>query len=50
MYIQEIFNYPLGADKSSTESNQVVDSDLPQGHTHLTIPSSRFSRAVCLEN
>ena len=28
--MQEIFNHLLGADRSSNESNQVVDLDLPQ--------------------
>ena len=28
----------------------MVDSDLPHGHTHLTIPNNRFSRAVFLAN
>ena len=50
MYIPEIFNHLHRADRSSNVSNQMVDSDLPQGHTHLTIPSNRFSRAVCLAN
>ena len=38
----------LGVDRSSNESDQMVDSDLPQHHMHLTIPSNRFSRAVSL--
>ena len=50
MYIPEIFSHLLGADRYSRESNQVVDSDLPQGYTHLTIASDRFSQAVCLAN
>ena len=29
MYIPEIFNHLLGADRSSNESSQVADSDLP---------------------
>ena len=50
MYMPEIFNHLLGKDRSFSESNQVVNSDLPQGHTHPIIPSNRFSRAVCLVN
>ena len=50
IYISETFNHLLGADRSSSESNQVIDSDLPQGCTHLTIPIIRFSRIVCLTN
>ena len=50
MNIPEIFNKLLGADGSSNESNQMVDSDHPQGLTHLTVPSNRFPRAVCLAN
>ena len=46
MYIAKIFNHLLVADRSSIEYNQVVDSDLPQDHTHLTIPSNRSSREV----
>ena len=38
MYIPEIFNHLLGVDGSTSEFNQVVDSDLPQGHAHLSIP------------
>ena len=47
-YIPEIFNNLHDADRSSNDFKQVVDLDLPQGHTHLTIPSNRFSRVVCL--
>ena len=50
MCIQEIFNHLLGANGSTNDSNKVVDSDLSQGHTHLTLQSSRFSREVCLTN
>ena len=50
MYIPEIFNHLLGVDESTNESNQDVDSDLPQGHTHLTILTNRFSRTVHLAN
>ena len=47
MCIQEIFNSLFGADGSTNESSQMVDSVCPQ---HLTVPSHRFSRAVCLAN
>ena len=50
MYIPEIFNHLLGADRSSSESNQVVDSDFWQGCTHLIILSKTFSRTVSLAN
>ena len=50
MYILEIFNTLLGIDRPSDRSVQMADLDLPQGHTHLTIPSNRFSRAVYLAN
>ena len=50
MHIPEIFKCLLGVDRSSNESDQMIDSDLPLGHTHLTIPSNMFSRAVCLVN
>ena len=45
MYIPKIFSYLFGGYRSSNESNQVVDSDLPQGHTYLTIPSNRLFSA-----
>ena len=48
MYIPEIFNSLLGADRLSDRLVQVVGPDLPQGHIHLTIPISRFARALCL--
>ena len=48
MYIPEIFKCLLGADRYSNNSDQMVDSDLPKGSSHLTIPTNRFSRAVCL--
>ena len=50
MYIPEIFNHLLGADRSTDESQQVADSDLSQGHTHLTIQGNRFFRSACLAN
>ena len=50
MYIPEIFNHLLGVDRSSNESDEMVDSNLPQGCTHLTFPSNRFFSAVCLAN
>ena len=50
MYIPEIFNKLLRADGSTNESNLMGDSDCLQGHTHLTIQSNRFARAVCLAN
>ena len=50
IYFPEIFNSPLGTDRFSDGSVTMEDTDLPQGHTHLTIPSNRFSRAVCLAN
>ena len=50
MSIPEIFNRFLEADRSSDGSVQMAKPDLPKGHTPLTIPSSRFSKAVCLEN
>ena len=50
MDIPEIFSYLLGADRSTNESNQVVDSDLIQGHMYFTIPNNRLFRAVCLAN
>ena len=36
----------------SDSGNSLLSVDLVymQGHTHLTIPSSRFSRAVCMAN
>ena len=37
MYISEILNHPLGADRSSNECNQLVDPNLPQGHSSLNI-------------
>ena len=37
MYIPEIFNNLLGADGSTKKSNQMGDSDYPQGYIHLTI-------------
>ena len=40
MYIPEIFIHLLETSRSSYESNQVVDSDLPLGHTHLIIPAT----------
>ena len=46
MYIPGIFIDLLGTDSSLSKSNLMVDSDLSQGHTHLTIPSNKFSRAV----
>ena len=46
MYIPEIFNQLLGAHRYSNELDQMLDSDLPQGHSHFTIPSKRISRAV----
>ena len=30
------------------ESNQIVESDCLQGHTHLTVPGNRYATAVCL--
>ena len=45
MYILEIFNYLLGADRSSNEPNQ-VDSDLPQCCAYLTIPSKIYSKTI----
>ena len=48
MYILEIFNNLLAADRSTNESNQMVSSNHVQGHTHLTGQSNRFTRAVCL--
>ena len=29
------------------ECGQMVDSDFPQGHTNLTMPSNRISKVVC---
>ena len=40
----------LGADRPSDRSVQMADPDLPQGQTHLTFPSNRFARAMCLTN
>ena len=40
MYIQEIFNNLFGADGSTHESHQMADSDHPQGHIILTVPSN----------
>ena len=40
MYILEIFNNLLGADRSTNESYQMGDSKHPQAHTHLTILSN----------
>ena len=37
MYIPEIFDSLLGTDRPSKGSVQMVDPDLQQGHTHLTI-------------
>ena len=48
MYTPEIFDHLFGEDGSTNESNQVVDSDLPQGPTDPTIPSDRFPKVVCL--
>ena len=42
------FNHILGTDRSSSKSNHMVDSNLPHGHTHLTISSNRLSRTVYL--
>ena len=50
MYIWEIFKYLLGADVSTNDSYLLADSDLPQGHSHLTIPNNRFSGTVWLAN
>ena len=50
MYIPEIIKSLLEADKPSEGSVQMADSNLPQGHKHLNIPSNRFSREVCLAN
>ena len=36
--------------RPSNGSVEIVDPDLPEGHTDLTIPSNRFSKAVCLLN
>ena len=50
IYTSEIFNSLLGADRPSDRSVQMADLDLPQGHTHLTMQTTRFSTAVCLAN
>ena len=50
LYIPEIFNHLFEADTSSNESDQMVDSDLPQGQTYLTFPINRFSTEVCIAN
>ena len=50
MYIPEIFNNLLGANSLSNGSVEIVDPDLPEGHTDLTIPSNRFSKAMCFLN
>ena len=50
IYIQEIISHPIGAERSSSQSNQVLDSDLPQGCIHLIFLNNRFSRAVCFAN
>ena len=50
MYILEICNNLLEADGSTNESNPLGDSDHSQSHIHLTIPSNRFARGVCLAN
>ena len=50
MYIPEILNSLLGVDKPPYCSVQMADPDLPQGHTHASIPGDRFSRAMYLEN
>ena len=47
--IPEIWNNLLGVDRPSERPVQVPGLNLPKGHTHLTIPSNRFSRAVCLK-
>ena len=50
IYIPETFNHFPQVDSSSNESDETVEGDLTQGHTHLTIPSNKFSRAVYLVN
>ena len=50
MYILEIFNHLLQADRSSNDSDQMVHSDLPHSHIHFIIPNNRFLRAVGLTN
>ena len=47
MYVPEVFNHLLEAGISSNESNQMIDSDLSQGHTNFTILNNKFSWAVC---
>ena len=47
MFIPEIFNSLLGADRPSNGSLQVADPNFPLCHSHLIIASNRFSRAVC---
>ena len=48
LYIPWMYNNLLGADRPSYLSVQMAEPALQQGHTHLTIPSNRFSRTVCL--
>ena len=48
MYIPEILNNLPWSDVSTNESYSLGDSDHPQSHIHLTVPSNRFARAVCL--
>ena len=55
MHILEIFNHLHDTDRSSIDFNHVVDSDLPQGHTHLTISNNRVLQCnvfvkLCMKN
>ena len=50
MYIPEIFNHFPGASRFSSESNQVVESDLQKYYTHLIIPSNGLPQTVYFTN
>ena len=50
MNISQIIKHLLGEDRSSNKSNEVVDLNLQEGHTYLTILNNRFFRVVCLTN